>query len=91
MGARKSTFRIQYDYHFGGYAKHTPALLQFMNEVWHQHHLPTDFVYTAKAFYGVQDMIMGKQTITPGSQILFIHTGGLQGNLSLPKQVLAFS
>ncbi len=84
-------FRIIHDYHFGGYAKYNAALLDYMNDVWKQHHLPLDFVYTAKAFYGLQDMIEKEDVFTIGSRILFIHTGGLQGNESLGNQVLTFS
>jgi len=40
--------------------------------------LPLDPVYTAKAFYGLLDLIRNK-TIKAGSRVLFIHTGGLQG------------
>lgn len=77
------------EYHFGGYAKKTPELLDFMNELWQQHHLPTDFVYTAKLFYAITDKIK-KGWFEPGSNILCLHTGGLQGNLSLPEGSLLF-
>lgn len=87
---KQKPFTIVHDYPFGGYAKHTPDLLAYLREVWQQHSLPLDFVYTGKAFYGLQDMIINKK-IPGGSRILFIHTGGLQGNLSLPKQALPFS
>jgi len=83
-------YGIEHDYHFGGYAKHPPELIQFMNEVWLQHHLPTDIVYTSKTFYGVQQMIISN-TIPKGSNVLMIHSGGLQGNLSLPEKSLYFS
>ncbi len=83
-------FKIIHDYHFGGYAKYNKALLNFMNETWLQHNLPTDFVYTAKVFFGIKDMI-NQQQISNNSHILKIHTGGLQGNLSLLKGALQFS
>lgn len=88
---QEKQFIICHDYHFGGYAKHTSALIKFINEMWLKHQLPLDFVYTAKALYGLQDFIGNKKVISSGSRVLFIHTGGLQGNLSLPKTVLAFS
>ncbi len=88
---KQKSFVIVPDYHFGGYAKHNAALLQFMNDVWQQHRLPTDFVYTAKAFFGLQAMIVNRKQIVAGGRVLFIHTGGLQGNLSLGKEVLSFS
>lgn len=82
-------YDILHDYHFGGYAKYPAELTDFMNQTWRQHHLPTDIVYTAKTFYAVEQMIRNN-TIQPGSNVLMIHSGGLQGNLSLPAGTLCF-
>ncbi|MGN7787159.1 1-aminocyclopropane-1-carboxylate deaminase/D-cysteine desulfhydrase [Niabella sp. 22666] len=80
---------INHDYHFGGYAKQKPALLQFMNELFTATGIPTDFVYTGKLFYAVYDLI--NQNYFPiGSRLLLVHSGGLQGNLSLRKGTLIF-
>ena len=81
---------IEPAYHFGGYAKHTPTLIAFMNQLYQQYRLPTDFVYTAKMMYGVLDMIKN-DFFKAGSNIVCVHTGGLQGNLSLQKGLLTFS
>jgi 1-aminocyclopropane-1-carboxylate deaminase/D-cysteine desulfhydrase-like pyridoxal-dependent ACC family enzyme len=60
-----------------------------MNEFFKTTSIPSDFVYTGKLFYGILDMI--KNSLFPyGSNILLIHSGGLQGNLSLPKGTLIF-
>jgi 1-aminocyclopropane-1-carboxylate deaminase len=77
------------DYHFGGYAKHTKELISFMNLFYAETHIPTDFVYTAKMMFGIYDNIKNGY-FKPGSNILCIHTGGLQGNRSLPKGTLIF-
>ncbi|HTN08958.1 1-aminocyclopropane-1-carboxylate deaminase/D-cysteine desulfhydrase [Agriterribacter sp.] len=82
-------FGMIHDYHFGGYAKHTPALTNFMNRFFHTANIPLDFVYTAKMMYGIFDL-MNKDFFLPQSRILAIHSGGLQGNLSLKPGVLAF-
>ena len=82
-------FTLLHEYHFGGYAKHPAELLVFMNQTWQQHQLPTDIVYTSKTFYAVQQIIMDN-TIPAGSKVLMIHSGGLQGNLSLPEGTLCF-
>jgi 1-aminocyclopropane-1-carboxylate deaminase/D-cysteine desulfhydrase-like pyridoxal-dependent ACC family enzyme len=87
--SKSKTYKIMHDYHFGGYAKHPPELLHFMNETWSEHHLPTDMVYTAKTFYATRDMIV-HNTIPKGSNVLLIHSGGLQGNRSLPDNTLLF-
>jgi len=81
---------IESAYHFGGYAKHTPTLIAFMNQLYQQYHLPTDFVYTAKMMYGVLDLVKN-DFFKAGSKIVCVHTGGLQGNLSLQKGLLTFS
>ena len=80
---------IYHDYHFGGYAKYNIELIRFMNEFYLQTGIPTDFVYSGKLFYAVNDLVE-KKYFKPGSNILVIHCGGLQGNLSLPKGTLIF-
>ncbi|MEX6686904.1 pyridoxal-phosphate dependent enzyme [Danxiaibacter flavus] len=82
-------FKIVYDYHFGGYAKHPEELLNFMRDIWTEHRFPTDIVYTSKALYAIKDMIT-KHIIPQGSKVLTVHCGGLQGNLSLRPGVLPF-
>lgn len=87
--AEFTNLRILNDYHFGGYAKTTEQLTGFMNECWLKYKLPLDFVYTAKMLFGVIDCIKN-DTFTKGSTILCLHTGGLQGNKSLPLNTLLF-
>jgi 1-aminocyclopropane-1-carboxylate deaminase len=82
-------YEVLHDYHFGGFGKHPEELLQFMKEVWENNHLPTDIVYTSKTLYGILDLA-GKQFFKPTGKILMIHTGGLQGNRSLPPNSLPF-
>lgn len=82
-------FQLIHDYHFGGYAKKTEELIHFMNQFYLQHQLPTDFIYTGKQFYAVNDLI-NKNFFPAGSNILCLHTGGLQGNLSLTPGTLIF-
>jgi len=77
------------DYHFGGYAKKSPVLLKFMNWFYLETGIPTDFVYTAKLFYACIDLI-AKDYFPKGSNLLVIHSGGLQGNASLPPGTLLF-
>lgn len=76
-------------YHFGGYAKYNALLLDFMNTLYHNTGIPTDFVYTAKMMYAIKDQVK-RGYFAEGSVILAIHTGGLQGNLSLPAGTLVF-
>jgi 1-aminocyclopropane-1-carboxylate deaminase len=85
----KKNFEINHDYHFGGYAKHTPALIDFMNDCYKKMELPLDFVYTAKLVYGVEDLATNGK-FDPTSKILIIHSGGLQGNRSFKKGTFIF-
>ncbi|MEP6466844.1 MAG: pyridoxal-phosphate dependent enzyme [Parafilimonas sp.] len=81
--------KLFHDYHFDGYAKYTQPLIDFMNMMYKTHHLPLDFVYTAKALYAIYDLAE-KQYFNAGSNILFIHSGGLQGNRSLKQNLLNY-
>ena len=60
-----------------------------MKLVWQQYQLPTDIVYTSKLLYGVFDLIK-KDYFPTDSKIMIIHSGGLQGNRSLPANSLPF-
>jgi len=86
---KNKNWKIIHDYHFGGYAKHGPALFSFMNEFYRRTNIPTDFVYTGKLFFAVSDLI-DKKYFPAGSRLLLIHSGGLQGNESLSTGSLIF-
>jgi 1-aminocyclopropane-1-carboxylate deaminase/D-cysteine desulfhydrase-like pyridoxal-dependent ACC family enzyme len=84
----KAQIRIQNDwkienaYHFGGYAKIKPELLQFKRDFEQKYAFELDYVYTSKLFYGLfQDLKAGR--FLPNSHVVAIHTGGLQGNKGL--------
>ena len=66
-----------------GYAISRPEELEFIREVAAREALILDPVYTGKAMYGLYNEIKeGK--VPQGSNVLFIHTGGLFG--LFPKQ-----
>ena len=88
-GDLKDRFSLLHDYHFGGYAKYTSLLIRFMNDWFERSGMPLDFVYTGKLFYAVEDLLR-KGYFPQGSRLLLVHSGGLQGNLSLPKGTLIF-
>lgn len=73
-----SNFEIWTDYHFGGYAKYKPELIEFMRDFHNETGIRLDPIYTGKQFYAVFDQI--KNGYFPkGSKIILVHTGGLQG------------
>ena len=82
-------FLLMNEYHFGGFAKHPASLIDFMKKMWNEHQLPTDIVYTSKLLYGVFDLIE-KDLFPVNSKLMIIHSGGLQGNHSLPDNSLPF-
>lgn len=84
-----TSFEINFNYHFGGYAKKNDALLKFMNDFFVATGIPTDFVYSGKLLYAVNDLIRGNY-FPQNSNLLVIHCGGLQGNRSLAKGSLIF-
>lgn len=66
------------DYHFGGYAKVDRSLIDFINIFKQKTGIPLDPVYTGKMMYGIA-ALAEKGYFEPGTRILAIHTGGLQG------------
>jgi 1-aminocyclopropane-1-carboxylate deaminase len=76
-------------YHFGGYARHPLGLLNFMNEFYHKTGIPSDIVYTGKLFYALRETIRNNY-FPESAKLLVIHSGGLQGNLSLKPGILEF-
>lgn len=70
------------DYHFGGYAKSTPELIQFIKEFISKTGILIDPVYTAKMFFAIHDL-SSKNYFEKETKILAIHTGGLFGILGM--------
>ncbi len=69
---------ISTNYHFGGYAKHSRELIAFINNFKIENSIPLDPIYTGKMMYGIMDMAANRK-FKENSQVLAIHTGGLQG------------
>lgn len=69
---------LHLDYHFGGYAKTTPELIDFIKMFTAQTGLLLDPVYTAKMCFAIVDL-QKQGLIGENDKILAIHTGGLMG------------
>lgn len=74
----KENWELQTNYHFGGYAKVSAALIEFINKFKRDTYIPLDPIYTGKLIFGILDMVE-KDLFEPKTKILAIHTGGLQG------------
>lgn len=71
-------YKVNRDYHFNGFGKVNDDLIKFMNYFFTETGILLDPVYTGKLLYGIFDLIE-KDYFKPGSHIVAIHTGGLQG------------
>lgn len=76
--AKGTNWELNADYHFGGYAKVTDELVQFINNFYKENNIPLDPIYTGKMVFGVIDLIR-LDYFPKHTKILLIHTGGLQG------------
>lgn len=85
--ARQGNWQLVTDYHFGGYGKVTEELIMFMNDFFERTGIPSDPVYTGKMFFGVIDLIH-KGYFPENSDILLIHTGGLQGIAGMNRELI---
>lgn len=76
LGGLYKSWDIITDYHFGGYAKATKQLLNFIEEFNRVHDIPLEFIYTGKMFFGIFDLVR-QGFFKKGSRVLAIHTGGI--------------
>lgn len=78
-------------YDFGGYAKVSAELVDFVNDFKRKTQIPLDPIYTGKMVFGILDLVQ-QDYFLPQTKILAIHTGGLQGiagmNILLKKKDL---
>jgi 1-aminocyclopropane-1-carboxylate deaminase len=82
----KTQLTLHLDYHFGGYAKTTPELLNYMKSFVAEEGILIDQVYTAKMFYAVDDLLQ-KGYFKSGEKIVALHTGGLLGLMGIKENL----
>ena len=82
-------FTLLHNFHQGGYAKTNPALIAFMNQLWETEKIPSDIVYTGKLLMAVE-ILLKENYFKAGTKLIVIHSGGLQGNRSLPFGTLLY-
>lgn len=76
-GQAFGNYSLQTDYHFGGYAKYSADLMEFIRQFRARHGVLLDPIYTSKLLFGVLDLI-GQGHFAHGSTVVAIHTGGQQ-------------
>lgn len=87
--ATEATPEILFQFAGAGYARTSAEQLNFMNLFYTKTGIPTDIVYTGKLMQAA--IQLAEQGYFPkNSRALLIHSGGLQGNNSLPAGTLLF-
>lgn len=81
----KNRWEINTNYHFGGYARFNQVLISFINDFKKRYQIGLDPIYTGKMMYGIFDLI-GKSYFPQNSEIVAIHTGGIQGILGFNER-----
>jgi 1-aminocyclopropane-1-carboxylate deaminase/D-cysteine desulfhydrase-like pyridoxal-dependent ACC family enzyme len=81
-----NNWNINFDYHFGGYAKINLELIQFIKKFEINNNIPLEPIYTGKLFYGIYELIINGY-FNRGTTILAIHTGGLQGLAGMKPKI----
>lgn len=76
--SEQSEFELLDEYHLGGYAKINSDYIHFLNDFYRQTKVLLDPIYTGKMMYAIFDKV-NFGNFDKESQILAIHTGGLQG------------
>lgn len=74
----RDNWQLRTEFHGGGYAKCSPSLRHFCEDVAQKTGLPLEPVYTGKLFYAVGELLRSGE-ISAGTRLVLLHTGGLQG------------
>lgn len=75
----ETNWSINDDNHFGGYAKSSPELLEFIGDFQIRHCVPLEPIYTGKMLYGIFGLA-ANGGLNRGARVLAVHTGGLRVN-----------
>lgn len=78
LQAKFDNWELNADYHFGGYAKFKPQLIEFINSFKSNFNVPLCPIYTGKMMFGILQMAENNAFVA-GTRVLAVHTGGLQG------------
>ena len=66
-----------HQYHFGGYAKHSMKLINFIREFYKETGIKTDPIYSGKLFFALIDQL--KKDENKNKTVIALHSGGLSG------------
>jgi len=71
-----NNWHLQTDFHYGGYARSTLELLEFMHTFSAETRIPLEPVYTGKLFCALSKLIASGE-IPAGSEVIVVHSGGI--------------
>lgn len=74
FGGSSRNWAIEYDFHFGGFARRNPTLDEFVTDFAGRHGLTLDWIYAAKMMYGIY-ALAGQSLIPAGSSVVAVVTG----------------
>ncbi|MCX4024950.1 1-aminocyclopropane-1-carboxylate deaminase/D-cysteine desulfhydrase [Endozoicomonas sp. SM1973] len=86
LDCQGAQWKLLSNFHEGGYAKLSAALVAFMDDFFKITNIPLDPIYTAKMMKAVVEQVKNKK-IASGSRVLVVHTGGLQGCRGMERQL----
>lgn len=74
FGQPTTNWSLELDYHFGGFARRTAELDQFLTVFRERHGVELEWVYVAKMLYGVFDLV-NRGRFEPGTTVVAVVTG----------------
>jgi 1-aminocyclopropane-1-carboxylate deaminase len=74
FGSGGSNWRVETQFHFGGYARRNAELDDFIADFSRQHEIVLDWVYTAKMMYGIFTLAQ-EGYFRPGTRVVALITG----------------
>ena len=74
FGAPSANWTIEQDFHFGGFARRTPLLDEFIADFAHRHGMTLNWVYAAKMMYGIC-ALAGQPALPAGTTVVAVITG----------------
>lgn len=86
MNVENTNWDLVTDYHFGGFAKVKPELVDFITSFKENHNILLDFIYTGKMLFGLYDIIKHSNRLD-NKRIIVVHTGGIQGNRGFEERL----
>jgi len=74
FGSNTDNWTIEYEFHFGGFARKTTELQSFIDAFGERNGLTLDWVYVAKMMYGIR-ALAERGVFQPGTRVVAVITG----------------